>query len=256
MENFSEFELQGTAPQRNFSDIISHAFNTYVKIIGWSILVTLLTVVVSIIFSAISGPLVGYNALESQAEMEELMRDGSFASGNFVSAMMGIPGYMESILLSTVLSLLMYPVYAGYVNAMHRANTGQNVSLGDFFIGFRQNTLQFIIFGLIMAIAMVIGLMLCVIPVFFIIPFFFLGIPFILFENAGAIDALKKSFSTAGSNYGTILAVSFVSLIITVAGIILCGIGILLTAPFFYAAMYSVYCAYFGVPRETQTVAR
>ena len=128
MENFSEFELQGTAPQRNFSDIIGHAFNTYVKIIGWSILVTLLTVVVSIIFSAISGPLVGYNALESQAEMEELMRDGSFASGNFVSAMMGIPGYMESILLSTVLSLLMYPVYAGYVNAMHRANTGQNVS--------------------------------------------------------------------------------------------------------------------------------
>ncbi len=256
MENFSEFELQGTAPQRNFSDIISHAFNNYVKIIGWSILVTFLTFVASILISAITGPLVGYNSLETQAEMEELMKDGSFADGSFMTRMFEIPGYLESMLLSAVLSLLMYPIYAGYVYAMHRANTGQTVSLGDFFIGFRQNTLQYIIFGLLMGIAVIIGFMLCVLPLFFIIPFFFLGIPFILFENANAIDALKKSFRTAGSNYGTILAVSFISLIITVAGVIFCGIGILVTAPFFYAAMYSVYCAYFGVPREIQTVSK
>ncbi len=252
MENFSEFDLKGTAPQRNFSDIIGHAFNNYMKIIGWSILVTLLTFVVSILISSLTGPLVGYNALESQAEMEELMKDGSFADGSFVTRMFQIPGYLESMLLSGVLGLLMYPVYAGYVYAMHRANTGQTVSLSDFFIGFRQNALQYIVYGLILGIAVMIGFMLCVLPVFFIIPFFFLGIPFILFENASGIDALKKSFSTGGSNYGTMLAVSFISIIITIAGIILCGIGILLTAPFFYAAMYSAYCAYIGVPREIQ----
>jgi uncharacterized membrane protein len=97
---------------------------------------------------------------------------------------------------------------------------------------------------------MMVGLMLCVIPMFFIIPFFFLGIPYILFENATALEAIKKSFAAASSSYGTILGVSFISLIITVAGIIFCGIGILATAPFFYAAMYSVYCAFNGVPKQ------
>ena len=250
METFNEFDTQGTAPQRNFSDIISHAFNNFVKIIGWSILVTLILIIVTMVASSLLGPLVGYNALEAQAEMEDLMKDGGFTDGTGMFRIFDVPGYKESMALSYLLGLLLYPIYAGYVYAMHKANTGQSVVFGDFFIGFRQNTLQYMIFGLIMGLAMMIGLMLCVIPMFFIIPFFFLGIPYILFENATALEAIKKSFATASSNYGTILGVSFISLIITVAGVIFCGIGILATAPFFYAAMYSVYCAFNGVPKQ------
>lgn len=250
MDTFNEFDTQGTAPQRNLSDIISHGFNHYVKIIGWSILIIVLIAIVSSLVSSLLGSLVGYNQLEAQAEIEDMMSGGSMNPTDAITQMMSVPGYKESIILSYVFGLLLYPVYAGFVYAMHKVNTGQSVGFGDFFIGFRQNTVQYIVYGLIMGICLMIAAMLCVIPVFFVLPLFFLGIPIILFENASATAALSKSFNIAKANYGTLLGVSFVAFLICIGGIILCGIGILATAPFFYAAMYSAYVAYNGVPRQ------
>ena len=249
METFNEFEQSGTAPQRNFSEIINHAFKIYSKTIGWSILLLVLAVIISIIFSYLSGIAVGYNALEAQSEMEDIISSGSADGGNLFLMMLQIPGYKESIGISYILGLLLYPLYAGFVYLMHKANTGTDISFGDLFIGFKHNTLQLIIFGFISGIIMGISILLCVVPVFFVIPLFYMGVPFILFENNTAIEAIKKSFNVAKENYGTVLGVSFIALVIAVAGILLCGIGVLLTAPFFYAAMYSVYCAYRGTPK-------
>ncbi|WP_228373867.1 hypothetical protein [Epilithonimonas tenax] len=71
-----------------------------------------------------------------------------------------------------------------------------------------------------------------------------------IFENAGAIDALKKSFNIAQENYGTLLLTALLAALISIAGIVVCCVGIYLTIPFFYIAMYSAYCAYLGAPRQ------
>lgn len=76
-----------------------------------------------------------------------------------------------------------------------------------------------------------------------------LGYPILLFENASATEALGKSFNVAKENYGTFLGVTLLGFIISVAGVILCGIGIILTAPFIMIVMYSLYCAF----RKTKT---
>ena len=83
-------------------------------------------------------------------------------------------------------------------------------------------------------------------------PFLMLGYPILLFENASFADALSKSFNIAKENYGTFLGVSLLSLLISISGILLCGIGIIATMPFFLVAMYSIYCAFLGRPRQIE----
>lgn len=246
METFNEFDQSGTAPQKNFSEIINHAFTNYFKVVGWCILLFVIVLVLSIILSSIAGPITGYDPMAAQDEMQEIANDGRFMEA--YQHMLGVPGYKENILLSSLLSLLVYPLYAGFLMILHRGNVSESVSFSDLFVGIRKNALQYIIYAIISTIATAIGLMLCVLPVFLVIPFFFLGVPFILFQNASAMEAISKSFNIAKNNYGTFLGVTIISILIAIVGVIFCGIGILLTAPFYFAAMYSAYCAYVGIP--------
>jgi len=79
---------------------------------------------------------------------------------------------------------------------------------------------------------------------------FLLGYPILLFENANAMDAISKTYNIAKENYSIFLGTSFLGIIISAAGIILCCIGLIFTLPFIYIAMYSIYCAYLGKPRQ------
>lgn len=248
MENFSEFEQRGTAPQPNFSDIIGHAFNIYGKGIGWAILLIVVTFIVQILLSFIAGPLVGYDPMAAAESMPKGSNPGDFSE--IMTQMMAIPGIKAYYGVSYLLGLLVYPLYAGFLYIFHKANVGEQVAFSDLFIGFRQNMLQYIIYALISGIAMGIAMMLCFFPVIFVLPLFFLGLPIILFENATAIDAIKKSFDFAKKNYGTLLGVAFISGLIAIAGVIFCGIGIIFTFPIYFAAMYSAYCAFAGTPRQ------
>ena len=90
---------------------------------------------------------------------------------------------------------------------------------------------------------------LCFLPAVFVIPFLLLGYPILLFENATFSEALSKSFSIAKDNYGTFLGTSVLGLLISIAGVFLCVIGIVFTALFYLVVMYSTYCAFCGRPR-------
>ena len=90
---------------------------------------------------------------------------------------------------------------------------------------------------------------LCFIPFLFVAPIFLLGYPILLFENATAIEAIKKSYEIAKENYSTFFLIGIVSTIISFSGFLLCCIGIIFTAFFLLAAMYSTYVAYCGRPK-------
>ncbi len=248
METFSEFDQQGTAPQRNFSDILSHGFNNYFKVIWWAILLCLIFIIISSVISAIATSVIGYD----QAEMQEVMKDAieSKDFGSLPAKMFEVRGYSASNAISYIVSLLLYPVFVGFLYILQKGNLQKTVNFSDLFIGFRQNTLQIILFGLLSGIAMGISMMLCFFPVFFVAPLFALGLPIVFFENTTAVEGIKKSINIATKNYGTLLGVSLVSFIIAIAGVFFCGIGLLASFPFMFAAMYSAYCAFCGTPRQ------
>ena len=152
--------------------------------------------------------------------------------------------------LSGIVSLLLAPLYVGIIYMANKYNNQERLQASDLFIGYRQNFVQIVIYSLLASVIMAIALMMCLLPVFLVIPLLLLGYPILLFENASFTEALSKSFRIAKDNYGVFLGSSLLGLLISIAGVLLCGIGIVATLPFYFVVMYSTYVAYCGKPRQ------
>lgn len=238
MENFDEFD-QPNPPQKTSGDIISHAFETYKGVIGYAILAMVIYIVASVIIQSLSG-------FNSRSFSEEIMNsDGDYSDLN----VWAIPGMTTYYGLSGLLGIFVAPLYVGIIYMANKAELKEKPEISDLFIGYRQNFVNILIYALISSVILGISLAMCLIPVFFVLPLFLLGYPILLFENATFSEALSKSFNIAKENYGVFLGASFLGILISMAGMILCGIGIIATAPFFLIVMYSTYCAFCGRPR-------
>lgn len=241
MENFNEFDTAHTVPQKSSGAIIGHAFDLYKKGIGYALLLVLALIVGYMVIGFIAKAVSGFNPFL----MSEMLRSGDMTSMN----MWEIPGYSSYNIIQGLLGLVLFPLYAGLIYIFNKLNFNETVEISDLFIGYKQNTVQLIVLGFLTSVIMLISIMLCVIPFFFVAPLLFISLPIVFFENVSAMDGIKKSFNIVKNNYGAIWVVAVLAALISIAGIILCGVGILVTFPFAYAAIYSTYCAYLGAPR-------
>ncbi|MDR6405151.1 MULTISPECIES: beta-carotene 15,15'-monooxygenase [Chryseobacterium] len=239
MSEFNEFDQQGSVPERTTGSIISHAFEMYKGVFLYAII----AMIVYLIFGFVIQTVTGFN---STAIMEDMRDSGDYSGFSYWNA----PGFPLYITLSGLLGLLLAPLYVGLIYMINKYNTKNPIEFSDLFIGYRQNFVNILIYALISGVISAVAFSLCVLPGFFIYPFLMLGYPILLFENASATDALGKSFNIVKENYGTFLGVTILGFLISMAGLVLCFIGVILTAPFIMAVMYSAYCAYLGKPRQ------
>ena len=238
MADFEEFDQQGSVPAKDTGSIISHAFEMYKGVILYAILAMGIYVAASWAIQLISG-------FDSMYFAEEMKSGGGFGNADIWA----IPGLTTYYGLSTLLGLFIAPLFVGFIYIINKYNNKEQIQIGDLFIGYRQNLLNILIYTLIYDVVIAIALMVCVFPVFLVFPLFLLGYPILLFENANAIDAVKKSFNIAKENYGTFLGTGLLGALISISGIVACCIGIIATAFFLVAVMYSLYVAYVGKPR-------
>ncbi|AZB00661.1 beta-carotene 15,15'-monooxygenase [Chryseobacterium joostei] len=237
MSEFNEFDQQGSAPNRETGSIISHAFEMYKGVLGYAVVAMIVYMLGGYIIQLIFG-------IDSASMVEEMRESG----GNFnYWSTPGLPLYMGA---SSLFGLLLSPLYVGLIYIVNKYNTKNPIEFSDLFIGYRQNFVNILIYSLLTWLISSVALALCVLPIIFVYPLLLIGYPILLFENASAIDALSKSFNIAKENYGTFLATGLLGVLISFAGIFLCGIGLILTAPFIMIVMYSTYCAYLGKPRQ------
>ncbi|WP_027376936.1 hypothetical protein [Kaistella palustris] len=242
MDAFQEFD-QPQGPERSTGAIISHAFETYKGVFLYGLAAMVLYLLISLVIQSVSG----FNA-------ETLSEEIRTADGDFsMMSIWGIPGMGTYYGLSGLVGLLFSPVYVGLIYMANKYNSRETIHINDLFIGYRQNTLNIIIYSLFSGIIMVIAFSLCFLPGVFVLPLLLLGYPVLLFENATFSEALSKSFNIAKENYGVFLGASVLGWLISAAGIILCGIGLLATIPFYLIVMYSTYCAFLGKPRIIAT---
>ncbi|MFZ4931341.1 beta-carotene 15,15'-monooxygenase [Chryseobacterium sp. Mn2064] len=237
MSEFNEFDQQGSVPNRETGSIISHAFEMYKGVFGYAVVAMLVYLLGGYVIQLIFG-------VDSASMVEEMRSSGG--KFNYWS-MPGVPLYTTA---SGLFGLLLSPLYVGLIYMVNKYNTKNPIEFSDLFIGYRQNFVNILIYSLLSGIISTVAFVLCVLPGFFVYPLLLIGYPILLFENASATDALKKSFNIAKENYGIFLLTTFLGVLISVAGVILCGIGIILTAPFMMIVMYSTYCAFLGKPRQ------
>lgn len=243
MENFNEFDSPANSPSRETGSIISHAFEIFKN----TFLYCLLAVVIYFLLSFVIQLLTGFDSQVFVEQIKERTSAGqSVGYKDFISA----PGFTAYSGANFLVSLLLSPIFVSLIYIANKSNFKQAITISDVFFAYRQNFINIIIYALITQIAFFILLIMCVLPAIFVMPFFFLGYPILLFEKASAFDAIKKSFAIVQENYGTILLTGILAGLISISGIILCCVGIYLTIPFAYIAMYSAYCAFCGAPRQ------
>ena len=238
MDNFNEFDQQGKVPARSTGDIISHAFDTYKGVVLYAIAAMVLYMILSSVIQSVSG-------FDAQSMLEGIQANPGARIDFFA-----IPGIKTYYGLAGLLGILFTPLFVGLIYISHKANTNQSVSFADLFYAYKNNFVNILIYALITNIILTIGFTLCALPGLLILPLFLIGYPIILFENASATEALSKSFNIAKENYGTFIGVAILSALISFAGIILCGIGLIATAPFYLTAAYSTYLAFAGLPKQ------
>lgn len=240
MSDFNEFDQKGSVPNRDTGSIISHAFEMYKGVFLYVIVVAILVLIGDFIIQSASG----INFWGSLSDFRDL--DGDYSNYNHWSK----PGMSLYYSFSGILSILLSPLYVGLIYITNKFNTKVPIEFADLFIGYRQNLGNILLYSLITNIILWISLAMCIIPVFFVFPLFLIGYPILLFENSSAMDALSKTYNIAKENYGVFLGTALLGVIISVAGILLCCIGIIFTMPFIMIVMYSTYCAYLGKPRQ------
>lgn len=241
MDAFQEFD-QPNAPQKSSGEIISHAFGIYKGIFLYVLLAIAIYIVASLLVKTFSG-------FDQQMMMEEI-RD---SAGDYSSLRIWeIPGLKFYYGISGLVGILAAPLYVGLMYIANKYSYKQQIQISDLFIGYRQNFLNIILYAVISSIILVISMMLCFLPFFFVLPFLMLGYPILLFENKSAIEALSKSFQIAKENYGVFLGTTLLGMLISISGLLLCIVGVLLTMYFYLIVMYSLYCAYLGRPRQIE----
>lgn len=237
MSEFNEFDQQGSVPNRETGSIISHAFEMYKGVFGYAVVAMIIYMLGGYLIQLVTG-------FNTASMMEDMQASGG--DFNYWSAP-GVPMYMT---FSSLFGLLLAPLYVGLIYMVNKFNTKNAIEFSDLFIGYRQNFVNILLYSFLSGIIYAISALLCFFPLIFVYPLLLIGYPILLFENASATDAISKSFNIAKENYGTFLLTGILGVLISMAGVVLCGIGVILTAPFIMIVMYSTYCAYLGKPRQ------
>lgn len=240
MSDFNEFDEQGSVPNRDTGSIISHAFEMYKGVILYAVVAAIIYYIGDFFLQSISG----FNYWSDFRDYEDF--DGDYSQINYFNR----PGTSLYFSGYGLLGIFLSPLFVGLIYITNKFNTKIAIEFSDLFIGYRQNLGNILLYSLITNIILWISVIMCIVPVFFVFPLFFIGYPILLFENASAMDAISKTYNIAKENYGVFLGSAVLGVLISVAGVVLCCVGIIFTYPFVYIAMYSVYCAYLGKPRQ------
>jgi len=246
MDNFKEFETSGKIPDRDAGSIISHSFQIYKDIFVYPLIVGILFAAIVSVLAGITGfwaAVIGVSQEAQSAGYNSEIYDEIYRGTPFLTFAGG----------ASLFNILVFsPLIVGTIYIAHKKNINQKIEFSDLFIGYKQNFLNIVLYGLLFAIVTGICSWLFYVPAVFIMPFLFLGFPFILFQNISAVEAFKHSIDIAKNNYVNFLIINLIAYICSFLGLFGCCIGIIITYMFYYSTMYSAYCAYVALPKQIE----
>jgi len=141
-------------------------------------------------------------------------------------------GVMVPVIFIVYLALLLwiYIVYMGFIRVTIKMVDGIRAEFGEF-ASCAPLILKFIASGILFAFATTIGSILLIIPgIYLMVKLWFFDY-YIIDQNAGAMEALQRSFrDTTGSGW-SIFGLLILAYLINMIGAFLCGIGMFFTIP-------------------------
>ena len=146
-------------------------------------------------------------------------------------------GQLIGTIIGTVLSLLiLHPFIAAFFLAMKSEKDAGKASPGDLFkIG--NFIIKSNVTGWIMMIIVFAGYAFCIIPGILISPLYYIAITFVS-QGENSIASITRAFAFLKNNFIIVIYCLLYFILYAFSGLLLCCIGILITVPMFYAALY------------------
>lgn len=130
-------------------------------------------------------------------------------------------------------------VTLGLIRAALDVTRGQAPEVGRVFKTDQLGT--FIVASILYGLAVSIGLVLCIIPGLIAAIFFSFYGYYVLDRGTGATESLGSSWNLVKANFGSVLGLLILAILLNFVGVLLCGIGVLVTGPVSWTAIAYAY---------------
>ena len=242
-------EIKREGYDLDFTTVFGNAFENYKKI---ALMVGLFSLLLGLAFLVLFA--VGFVLIYGMkdASFFENMNAEQMQPENFSTPFLII--YLVSVIFLTA---LFSPITAGFIKMARDGAKGQDVSFGTAFEYYSKPFFKeiFIAIVILTFFTTTFSFLLTLVGIQFlggiislIISFFtFLAIPFIIFGNLKAIEAIQASVVVVSKQILILLGLAIVGILFSFMGMIACCIGIIFTMPIIYSLYYCIYDEVIGV---------
>ena len=242
-------EIKREGYDLDFTTVFGNAFENYKKI---ALMVGLFSLLLGLAFLVLFA--VGFVLIYGMkdASFFENMNAEQMQPEDFSTPFLII--YLVSVIFLTA---LFSPITAGFIKMARDAAKGQDVSFGTAFEYYSKPFFKeiFIAIVILTFFTTTFSFLLTLVGIQFlggiislIISFFtFLAIPFIIFGNLKAIEAIQASVVVVSKQILILLGLAIVGILFSFMGMIACCIGIIFTMPIIYSLYYCIYDEVIGV---------
>jgi hypothetical protein len=123
---------------------------------------------------------------------------------------------------------------------------GEVVQIGDVFVGFNEAFLHLAMAGLVKWLLTGLGFILCIVPGIYLGVGYVFALPLVIDKKMEFWPAMEVSRRVVHQHWWSIFALVIVLSLIVLAGLLVCGVGALVTVPIATAALMYVYEDLFG----------
>lgn len=223
---------------------ISYGWNKFKD--NWGeIIVALIVGFVIIVVLAVIGALIQNALLDTGSCTVKFTNNGITRSGGCDS-----PGFFTRIIAYGIVQVLVFlgqmALQLFIIRATLMIVRGERLEASKIMTA--QNLGPYALGAIVVAILTFVGFILCIIPGILVIFFTFFWGYFVVDKNMSPIDAITASYNLVKDNIGQVLVFILLSWVVMLAGVIACGVGIIVAWPVVIIATGYMYKRLQGEP--------
>jgi hypothetical protein len=127
---------------------------------------------------------------------------------------------------------------------------GEEVQIGDVFAGFNLALVNLAMAGLVKALLVTIGVILCILPGIYLAVAYVFALPLVIDKKLDFWPAMEVSRRVVHAHWWSMFALVIVLALVGFSGVLLCVVGLAITVPLASAALMYVYEDLFGDRQE------
>lgn len=147
------------------------------------------------------------------------------------NAITHVVAFVLVILIGSMsMGLLAGPMFVGYLRMIAKEDRGERAQIGDLFRGF-DDFVPALVAGLISSLVLWLGFMLCFIPGLLILALPTVALYLVAQGEGDGVAAFNRAWSVVTKNLGAAFWCAFVLSLVGSLGLLLCYVGVFVTAP-------------------------